>query len=159
MYASLQSVKLALWVTRRFHGYNRALCLTDVTAVLVTGGLYMYHSCVTKQQLIWMCANSFPQCYLTIISTVKPTRCTNVSNSFYCGMTIYMFRTVFQVHHQQFKTVHSATGICQTDTAVCLLAIRQQYLFDTSVRLVGRHCRNNSTVATVWTSNLLVEWR
>jgi len=26
------------------------------------------------------------------------------------------------VHHQQFKTVRTATGICQTDTAVCLLA-------------------------------------
>jgi len=25
------------------------------------------------------------------------------------------------VHHQEFKTVHAATGICQTDTAVCLL--------------------------------------
>jgi len=25
------------------------------------------------------------------------------------------------VHHQQFKTVHRATGICQTDTADCLL--------------------------------------
>jgi len=23
------------------------------------------------------------------------------------------------VHHQQFKTVHTATGICQTDIAVC----------------------------------------
>ena len=34
------------------------------------------------------------------------------------------------VHHQQFKTVHTARGICQTDTAVCLLASRQQYLFD-----------------------------
>jgi len=33
------------------------------------------------------------------------------------------------VHHQQFKTVHTATGIRQTDTAVCLLASRQQYLF------------------------------
>ena len=32
------------------------------------------------------------------------------------------------VHHQEFKTVHTATGICQTDTAVCLLASRQQYL-------------------------------
>ena len=28
------------------------------------------------------------------------------------------------VHHQEFKTVHTATGICQT------LASRQQYLFD-----------------------------
>ena len=26
------------------------------------------------------------------------------------------------VHHQEFKTVHTATGICQTDTAVHLLA-------------------------------------
>jgi len=34
------------------------------------------------------------------------------------------------VHHQEFKTVHTATGICQTDTAVCLLASRQQCLFD-----------------------------
>jgi len=33
------------------------------------------------------------------------------------------------VHHQEFKTVHTATGTCQTDTAVCLLASRQQYLF------------------------------
>jgi len=30
-----------------------------------------------------------------IISTVKPTRCINVSNLFYFGMTLYMFRTVF----------------------------------------------------------------
>ena len=39
------------------------------------------------------------------------------------------------VHHQQFKTVHTATGICQTDTADCLLASRQQYLFDTCLLL------------------------
>jgi len=26
------------------------------------------------------------------------------------------------IHHQQLKTVHTATGICQTDTATCLLA-------------------------------------
>jgi len=30
-----------------------------------------------------------------LISVVKPTRCTNVSNIFYFGMTLYMFRTVF----------------------------------------------------------------
>jgi len=28
------------------------------------------------------------------------------------------------VHHQEFKTVHTATDICQTDTSVCLLAGR-----------------------------------
>ena len=26
------------------------------------------------------------------------------------------------VHHQEFRTAHTATGICQTDTSVCLLA-------------------------------------
>jgi len=26
------------------------------------------------------------------------------------------------VHHQEFKTVHTATGICQTDTVACSLA-------------------------------------
>jgi len=34
------------------------------------------------------------------------------------------------VHHHKFTTVHTAKGIRQTDTAVCLLASRQQYLFD-----------------------------
>jgi len=38
------------------------------------------------------------------------------------------------VHHQEFKTVHTATGKCQTDTAECLLAetvaSSRQYLFD-----------------------------
>jgi len=34
------------------------------------------------------------------------------------------------VHHQEFHAVHTATGICQTDTAVYLLASRQQYLLD-----------------------------
>ena len=34
-------------------------------------------------------------CNVNIISIVKPTRCTNVSNLFYFGMTLYMFLTVF----------------------------------------------------------------
>jgi len=37
-------------------------------------------------------------------------------------MTLYMFRTVFPSIIRSSKTVHTATGICQTDTAVCLLA-------------------------------------
>jgi hypothetical protein len=35
------------------------------------------------------------------------------------------------VHHQEFKTVYTATGISQTDTVDCLLASSRQYLFDT----------------------------
>jgi hypothetical protein len=32
---------------------------------------------------------------LNVISIVKTNRCTNDSNLFYFGMTLYMFRTVF----------------------------------------------------------------
>ena len=45
------------------------------------------------------------------------------------------------VHHQQLRTVHTATGIYQTDTAVCCssisfpLASSQEYLFDTCLLL------------------------
>jgi len=42
------------------------------------------------------------------------------------------------VHHQEFKTVHTAAGISQTDTAVCLLASRQQ---DSSICLRNDRCR------------------
>jgi hypothetical protein len=44
------------------------------------------------------------------------------------------------IHHQESEVVHTATGVCQTGTAACLLvgmrwnffplASRQQYLFD-----------------------------
>jgi len=42
------------------------------------------------------------------------------------------------VHHQEFKTVHTATGICQTDTAVCMLAGNREQTdsTDTLVHLV-----------------------
>ena len=43
--------------------------------------------------------------------------------------TLYVSDGV-SVHHQEFKTVHIATGICQAGTAVCLLASREQYLLD-----------------------------
>jgi hypothetical protein len=57
-----------------------------------------------------------------IIPIVKPTRCNNVSNLFVLENTLHVSDGV-SVHHQ-FKTVHTATGIYQTDTAVCLLASR-----------------------------------
>ena len=44
------------------------------------------------------------------------------------------------VHHQEFKTVHTATGICQTDTAVCLLASLELLMMD------GKTVRNMKSV-------------
>jgi len=49
---------------------------------------------------------------------------------------------------QQFKTVHTAADICQTDTAVCLLVSRQQYLFGCcmySLELPMMHRRSSET--------------
>ena len=59
-----------------------------------------------------------------IIRIVKPTRCTSVSNLFILEWHSTCFRRSF--HHQEFEIVHTATSICQTDTAVCLLASRQR---------------------------------
>ena len=69
-----------------------------------------------------------PAVHRNIMCIVKQTRCTNVSNLFYFGMTLYMFQTVFPSIISSSR-LHTATGTCQTDTADCLLASRQQYLF------------------------------
>jgi len=56
------------------------------------------------------------------ISIVKPTRCTSFSNLFYfCSSTLYISDGL-SVRHQESKTVHTTTGISQTDSADCLLA-------------------------------------
>ena len=55
------------------------------------------------------------------ISIVKPTRYINVSNLFYWSNTLHVLDSL-SIHHQELKTVHTATGIWQTDTADCLLA-------------------------------------
>ena len=102
-------------------------------------------------------------CIAICISIVKPTRFTNVSNVFYFGMTLYMFRMVFPFiirssilyiqqqafvkqillsacHHQEFKTVHTATGICQRDTAVCLPSSGVQDCTYSNRHLSKRYC-------------------
>ena len=45
-----------------------------------------------------------------MISTVKPTRCTNVSNLYHFGMTLYMFRRSFPPS----SGLHDCTYSCQT---------------------------------------------
>ena len=58
------------------------------------------------------------------ISIVKPTRCINVSNLFYWSNILHVLGGGgLSIHHQELKTVHTAT-------ADCLLASSQQYLFD-----------------------------
>jgi len=58
----------------------------------------------------------------------------------FCGSTLHVSDGL-SVHHQESQNVHTASGICQTDTADCLLAgtfppaSSQQYLFDTYLML------------------------
>ena len=53
------------------------------------------------------------------------------------------------VHHQEFKTVHIAVSISQTDTAVCLLASSQQYLFGCCMYNLELMMMNGKTVRNI----------
>jgi len=53
------------------------------------------------------------------LSIVKTTKCTSFSNLFYFVVAFYLFRTV---HHQESKTIHTVSGVCQTGSVDCLLA-------------------------------------
>jgi len=77
-----------------------------------------------------------------IIPVVKPTRCTNVPNLF-LKRNVHVLDGL-SVHHREYKTVHTATGICQTDTAVCLLAGICQT--DTAVCLLAGICQTGTAV-------------
>jgi len=94
-----------------------------------------------------------------IISIVKPTRCTNVSNLFYFRMTLYMFQMVFpsiirssRLYIQQpsrycylLASKEASSRICltndcccnQADTAICLQASKQA---DSSIWLTNACC-------------------
>jgi hypothetical protein len=44
----------------------------------------------------------------------KTNQMHNISNLFYFGTTLYMFRTVSPSTIRSLKTVHAASGICHT---------------------------------------------
>jgi len=52
----------------------------------------------------------------------------------FCSSTLQVSDGL-SVHHQESKPVHTASGICQTDSADCLLASSQQNLFDVYLML------------------------
>jgi len=49
------------------------------------------------------------------------------------------------VHHHQYKTVNTATDICQTDTADCW---QSEYLFDVSISLLAYHAVSQLIIYT-----------
>jgi len=52
----------------------------------------------------------------------------------FCSNTLHVSDGL-SVHHQESKTVHTASDICQTDSIDCLLASSQQNLFDIHLML------------------------
>jgi hypothetical protein len=76
-----------------------------------------------------------PRCYMLVLQAstciikttslalpiVKPNRCSSFSNYLFLYNTIHVSDGL-SVHHQEFRTVYTATGVCQTDTTTCLLA-------------------------------------
>ena len=79
----------------------------------------------------------------SFFSTVKPTRFINVSNLFYWSNTLHVSDSLF-FHHQEFKTVHTATGICQILLSACQQA-------DSSIFYVCRYCSKPSTTKILQT--------
>ena len=75
-----------------------------------------------------------------IVSIVKPTIRINVSNLFYWSNTLHVSDGL-SVNHQEFKTVHTATGICQTGTAYFTYACCGMYSFEL-LMINGKTVRN-----------------
>jgi hypothetical protein len=91
------------------------------TLLLQQGGSKTYLHRVWKcMSLLWFCRN-LQLARVYYVPTVIPTRCTCLSNYLFLHNTLHVSDGL-SVHHQEFKTVHTATGICQADTATCLLA-------------------------------------
>ena len=74
------------------------------------------------------------------VSTVKPTRCTNVSNLFYFGMTLYMFRAVppsiirssrLYIQQQAFvKQILLSAGYIQLPNRYCCMYSLELLMMD-----------------------------
>ena len=104
--------------------------------LLVTYFCYTYQLHGRCKYIITAVCKSAHQCHVrkavrctpNSISIEKPTRCTNVSNLFYFGMTLYMFRTVFPsiINSSRLYIQQQSNRYCCT----VLLASNQQYLFD-----------------------------
>ena len=103
---------------------------TVFLSIIRSSRLYIQQQAYVKQILLsawtldvqdWTCSNrhmSNRYCWLWPSGVQDCTYSNRHMSNRYCCL----------LDHQEFKTVHTATGICETDAVVCLLASRQQYL-------------------------------
>ena len=92
-----------------------------------------------------------PCCIKLAIHIISWGRCTIKQPSMHQCLNLFYFwkhSTIYvsdglSVHHQEINTVHTATGICLTDTSVCLLTGRQLYLYSLDLLMMeGKTVRN-----------------
>ena len=82
-------------------------------------GQLSYMRSVVDRNVVMRSMTVSSKCHNTVrVRRVQPTRC-DVSQFIYFCKTLHMFQTGFSAHHQELKTAHTASGICQTDTATC----------------------------------------
>jgi len=82
-----------------------------------------------------------------IISIVKPTRCSNVSNLFYFGMTLYMFRTVFpSIIRSWTLYIQQNAYVKQTSVSVWLLLYVQPWTPDDRRKDRPKHVECHSKI-------------
>ena len=104
---------------------NTFLHISALLGWLLQGVFAVVKVVVSKWSVV---CSTFTQ--LQIISIVKPTRCTNVSNLFYFGITLYMFRAVFpSIIRSSRLYVQQPNRFCCLLVSGYPLASREQYLF------------------------------
>ena len=122
-------LQIVLWF-KLWHLYDTINAFFRYDCIVYTYfniSLYVYKSFFLSLKSVPCCGHSIA-CYWIIfgwiyptvsISTVKPTRYTSLSNLFH--VVVHVSESL-SIHHQECKTVHTASGLCQTDYADCLLA-------------------------------------
>ena len=83
------------------------------TVITVVLNLYLYGKVIFKINLTFI-----GPCIFNIFSEYNQQDVTFLRFIYFCK-TLYTFRTGYSVHHQEYKTAYTASGIGQTVTATC----------------------------------------
>jgi len=94
--------------------------------------------------LSWQLFDVHRAVHRNIISIVKSTRCTNVSNSFHFGMALFMFRTVFP------SIISSSRLYIQQQTFVKDILLWQSWTADDRRKDRPKHEKCHSKMKWIW---------
>ena len=134
-----------------FHTFcPRKCCVSTSDCLNTTSSLSLFNSLFNNHYTFFDVRRAV---HCNIISIVKPTRYTNVSNLFYFGMTLYMFRSVFPsiirssrlyILQQAFVKQILLFACYHTDT--CLLLCIQSWTPDDARKNRPKHVECHSKI-------------